>query len=550
MMSLMNRQISLMKFHYEKEFKAIYTVKKIFCIVLSIVVAQTISFLDILKSNTQLAHTIYNLNQAGYSIVPTGKVLASLNDIFPAFAGALFISLTAGITIALTSTILMFICKNIFRSYLVCFLIWGSISLYIFIIGETLFTVAYTLCIPGFIFLFLEVLMKRRRQKILSEHLNIKSNQSLTHIRSFRHIYLILTISLLITTVFYYNNCDRGIFLRLRDYLILSCKVGTRLNDFYYRYTLYAAEAIKPPSQKQLKTLDNDNHGFFTNPFSQQQDHHRVMRFLCFAGLILFLPIFLYASAFLLIFYLVHLCCLCCISFISKSRGVLISGTISGIICVGASILLLYFIYPLNWAEYSPIREKQIELKNMLGHPDYRIRIEGLKIVCTKQKFYTKEHSKNINNKSADIWNFPETISSAMTGKAAERYWLANAFGSARKQSALPYLEILSADPSINVQCAAIRAIGEILAVKSNYGAEFYVENKIICFLQNKISQSSEWYVQKSAYNVLKKLGKSKLNKGYQVLKLSINLRVIPQLFFDDSLFGAAIHNSYCSESM
>ena len=41
-------------------------------------------------------------------------------------------------------------------------------------------------------------------------------------------------------------------FIRFRDRLLLNHRAGQTVNGFYYRYTLFAAEAIKTNTQKQL----------------------------------------------------------------------------------------------------------------------------------------------------------------------------------------------------------------------------------------------------------------------------------------------------------
>ncbi len=47
---------------------------------------------------------------------------------------------------------------------------------------------------------------------------------------------------------------NEQIFLKARDNLLLSNPVGVKLNDFYYKYTLYAARLFKSQNQKLIKT--------------------------------------------------------------------------------------------------------------------------------------------------------------------------------------------------------------------------------------------------------------------------------------------------------
>ena len=52
---------------------------------------------------------------------------------------------------------------------------------------------------------------------------------------------------------------DTHLFLDLRDNLLLSNPLGTKINDFYYDYTLYPAEVFKSLDQKILKTCSLEN---------------------------------------------------------------------------------------------------------------------------------------------------------------------------------------------------------------------------------------------------------------------------------------------------
>lgn len=49
---------------------------------------------------------------------------------------------------------------------------------------------------------------------------------------------------------------EKSLFINIRDHLLLSNPAGERIVDFYYQYTLYPAEALKPLDQKLLKTCN------------------------------------------------------------------------------------------------------------------------------------------------------------------------------------------------------------------------------------------------------------------------------------------------------
>ena len=50
-------------------------------------------------------------------------------------------------------------------------------------------------------------------------------------------------------------QADNRLFLNIRDFLLLSNPVGKSVNDFYYRYTLYPAEAFKSLEQKLQRPI-------------------------------------------------------------------------------------------------------------------------------------------------------------------------------------------------------------------------------------------------------------------------------------------------------
>jgi hypothetical protein len=60
--------------------------------------------------------------------------------------------------------------------------------------------------------------------------------------------------ALALLTALWATQLDKQLFASIRDHVLLSNPVGRSVNDFYYRYTLYAAEAFKSFDQKTLRT--------------------------------------------------------------------------------------------------------------------------------------------------------------------------------------------------------------------------------------------------------------------------------------------------------
>lgn len=433
-------------------------------------------------------------------------MLLTLKQIYPAFAGALFISLTAGVAVASASAILILLIiffNNLFKFSLIkpsfiYFFIWSIISLIIFVDGENLFTAAYTIFIPStifFVFTFLSNDKKESKQTVI--------------------ILLIITVS--ITGVFYYVKSDKGIFLRVRDYLLLSNSYGQAINDFYYSYTLYAVEAIKPSVKSRIDEIstlkvysDKIKEEFNQNIVSDNSldDHHKTIRLLCFAGLTIFLPITVYSSFFLVIYGFIN-CSLEKLNFFNlktvENRREFVSAIAAGIVNILISLSIFYIIYPLSFNNQS------LSIKTMLEHSDYKIRIEGLRELCKENNGHIKKNNgiKDVNftdqftENSDTIWSYPDFIKHALNGNIAEKYWLANAFSAAKSPDALIFLEKLIYDPSINVQCAAIDAMTKIgITNKENRDLNFKIKD----ILKSKIADSDHWYVQQRAYNCLKNI--------------------------------------------
>ncbi len=462
-------------------------IKIFFCLLSGVTAAQLISFFHVFQSNAQLAETInvlnktsYILNQAGYMAVPAGRALTSLKEIFPAFAGALFLSLTAGVAISTAAIFSMVICIRFIKFFSISyhieptlpyFSLWSLINLLLYVSGENIFTLAYTLIIPLVISSFFNLFSKNK-------NISVKSNNNAESKSRHKILILVLIISISTTCIFYYFNCDRSVFLRARDYLLLSTKQGEILNDFYYRYNLYAVEAIKSTSYKQI-------------------------RLFCLVGLTVILPIILYSGIFLSIFCLInHFIINYNLFYFITVMNIrsYISATVAGVITVLISLFILYIFYPVS------LMNDPIYTQKMLEHSDYRLRTEGLRKLCNKK-------NGTAGNRES-IWNYQQSIQNAMSGSTVEKYWLANAFGAAKRREALPYIEKLLEDRSINVQCAAIEAMTAVIRIESDFEESGRVavdktrllQNRIIELLKRKITHSDEWYVQKRAYTALKKL--------------------------------------------
>ncbi|MCK5097888.1 MAG: HEAT repeat domain-containing protein [Desulfobacteraceae bacterium] len=330
---------------------------------------------------------------------------------------------------------------------------------------------------------------------------------------------IIIAITFVFTTLCIYDGKD--LFSRIRDSFLLSSDFGRDLNNFYYKYTLYAAETIKSPMQKQIKlcwidpnikertklkktlfkfgwlSIDNkianelvidknyqsklvfkhkgkillitDTGKFIANPekflssYSSKTDSRQLLRALCSIGLMPGIPFFIFfivCSGIFVIFRIVT----------NSKNACRISSTISALLLIG----LLFYLNP------EIIRQtNETTAKKMLFSQEAKDRIRGLRIIYSKNYF---------------IEDYPNTASKLIKGTTAEKYWLANTLGMTSNKQNIKNLNTLINDDSINVKCAAINALSEIDSTKNS----FKLFKKII-------NNSDQWYVQYYAYNAYKK---------------------------------------------
>jgi len=464
------------------------------------------SWIYIFHSNTNLAAEIAKLKAEGHLVVPNGHALDLLSSAITAFWGSLFFVLTAGVMVAEASIISwLLIFKMITRrnGALISYLApWAIINLALNLGHFSWLTAAHTLIIPIIIPIIL--------RKINKNSLSFKK-----HGQAF--IPFVIAISITVSCFFIW--ADRGIFIRTRDYLLLSNAPGQMLNKWYYDYTPYASEALKSPIKKQVKscwidpkiinvtrikdtlsahgwlaTADktkaslvletsnnqslNFNHGsrvilsvevndFLKSPgqylkgYSAITDTMSMFRLLCLGGVTIGFPFLLFAMVFLFIGWV-------CSQFLPPK----VSNLMAPFLTVMVSIMILFYLNP---REIKPGRKIIEEALNGFSP---RTRIEAIRVI--------------INTRS-DILNYRENIKRVMQGTLPERYWLANALGLSPGREAIFFLEQLAFDNSINVQCAAIRGLSR---KKDNK-----ISNSIF---RKKIEGSPNWYVQQKAYGELK----------------------------------------------
>ena len=203
-------------------------------------IAQVIAFFQVYQSNSDLHHTVSTLYDAGYLTVPNLVVMNRLQEFWPAFWGGLLFTLSSGAGFSLASMAAGWLWSGICgRNRFVLFIflsIWGGVLLIFNIHGFTLYPSLYCGIIAPILFL-------------LTAKWAADSAARFTGRLQWLHILPIPLLALL-----WFTQFDAELFIDLRDNLLLSNDPGKKINQFYYRYTLFPAEAFKSLDQKLIRT--------------------------------------------------------------------------------------------------------------------------------------------------------------------------------------------------------------------------------------------------------------------------------------------------------
>lgn len=497
------------------EFRAVF---------LGLMIAQILSTLSVYSSNAELFRSARALMEAGYLTVPNSNTVNTLTTFRAAFFGGMFFTFSIGAGLSLLSFALGYVWDRVFERneyVLIPFLIlwlWCIIS--VNDKGISRIPTAYFLFIPPAVF----AVTILRNPEEFSEDTRLKTA---VHLIAFTSLMIIGSAQM---------NTD--IFLKIRDNLLLSNPVGMRLNDFYYRYTLYAAQVFKSRNQKLIKTcrlsladdplqqqmekhlLNNDYlvldtrdpdipadleiikiqdllefkirvwtilevspREFLQYPqdvlkqFSRNSDKHAFFRSATFY--------FLAASLLLLFYFLSYgLCCQICILFMKAAVFIhpAFSAPHKERVAVSAGILCIILgsaVFLYMGMENRAYRDSG-DLAGMLVSENGHQRMAALRYI-----------TKN----NLDISRFSGYSAILNSPSVPDRYWLAKALAHSRSPETYRELMRLLEDSDFNVVYSAMYALGE------------RGDRQAVPELLRQIARSDNWYVQWYAYKALRKLG-------------------------------------------
>jgi hypothetical protein len=478
-------------------------------LLLGLITAQILATIQVYVSNRELYSTVETLASAGYLTVPNERIAEGLNAFGPAFWGGLFFTLSIGAGLAVITFIYAHIWNYPFKRNKALLipgvLAWMTGLAAVNRSGLNLLPSSYFLLIPPLVFISTWTRLPREPA---AGHWIVK-------------IIGVLPLVLLATLWLFEFNSQ--IFLKVRDHLLLSNPVGEKINSFYYRYTLYPAEAFKSPGQKTLKTSDlsgvqdeavrrrleqillrydylpvpgnaarvlkveiedsrlifknssrttleiseksfQADPGKFLRQFSNQTDKHAFFRRAVFYSLLLGLPITLYVIS----FSLLHLVAGLLLPEISGAMA-------AAILCLAAGLALWV---PITRADVAVLEARDIP--QALTSEHWPERTAALRL---------------ITEKSLDIHNFPVYKTMLASPHVPERYQLAEALSVSRHPETYEDLLSLLDDSSFNVVYMAYHGLG------------LRRDRRAVAVILSKIKAIDNWYVQDYAYYALKNLG-------------------------------------------
>jgi Ca2+/Na+ antiporter len=483
-----------------------YVAKAIFT---GLCITQILATWHVYLSNKILFQTVSAIGQAGYLTVPNTLVAPTLKAFGPAFFGGCFFTLSIGAGLSVFSVIFAWIWDRILarnRSWLVpVVFLWLTPVAAMNGQGFSPMVTAYFLVVPFVVFV-------ATLKWIPPEDIRGKWRNKLIPIAPIALLTLIWTA-----------NADRFLFLDIRDFLLLSNPVGQKVDSFYYRYTLYPAQAFKTLQQKTLKTchmpilddkvkadrlqhifIENDylpvaadgpvdlevvisenklelQHAgetviqttlaaFFSHPrkhlndFSTEMDRHGPFRQATIVFLVLGFPVLLYIMVFALIHFVTGF-------FVPASRAFVITAGLCFVIGLG-------LLAPLVLDRSKTVPAGQVS--ETLNAPSWQQRVSGLRTVVDEKQ---------------EIGRFPAYRQMVTSPHLPERYWVAKALGASRQPETFHALMTLLDDPHPNVVSMAFHAL-------SQRG-----DRRVLGEVLKRIETSGHWYNQWYAYRALRALG-------------------------------------------
>ncbi|MDJ0783461.1 MAG: HEAT repeat domain-containing protein [Desulfosarcinaceae bacterium] len=475
-------------------------------------IAQAIASIQVKLSNRLVLGRAEAMEAAGYLTIPNANIQSHLEAWGSAIAGGVFFTLSVGAGLTMVTLVLaqisLLLPDRRRGVQILGLILQGGALIRLNLDAIQAISTLYVLLVPwgvwGIFFY-----PRRRRQTALHG----------------AHYLTPLLLPVVLLTLLWLPQHDKGMFIRIRDHILLSNPIGRVVNDYYYRHTLSPAAVFKPLSQRTLKGVSrsdlqqipdtirarltatltewdylpvddgvavdlrlhlreqqlvlSDGRGR-SHPvtledlpqrlpealrhFSRETDDKSFLRSLTFYGLLLGFPLCLYFSIYTTL------------ALVTQPMA----GPRGSLWTAGAGCLLLGAIawWPVNAGRIASV--EATEVGAALASDSLPRRLDALRLIHDQQ---------------LEITGFPQYRSLIGAGGIAERYWLARALGVSREQDTYADIIGLTKDDHPNVVCQAYYALGR----RGNSSA--------IPVLIAQLRTSTHWYAQWYGYRSLKALG-------------------------------------------
>lgn len=479
-----------------------------------LLIAQFIGTGFVYQSNLEVHKMMLAALANGYVPIPYGEAGATLTEWRPAILGGLFYTLSIGVGLTLSTWALWHLWDRVFQrnphSIVIPIVLLSSLIALININGPTLFPTLFCLFVPlgtlGSLYIF-------------------RSDPSGPN----RLLWVIPAVTLGLLTAIWATQLNQNLFIAIRDHLLLSNPAGRAVNDFYYRYTLFAAQAFKSIYQKTLRTyqlegdIDEreakklkrrllrwdmlhlpqlnkpdmfiviskttvvlaDRHGrrsegkltsFLKSPgkllksFSHASDRYRPLRRMTLYGLLFGFPILLFVGVYAVVRIGMELLFIRGFGCSQKNATFATS-----LVCLIVGIGLYW---PMHAGSTGPLTNE--DLPDALTADAWPMRVAAL---------------RHIEKQGLDLADYPQYRTLLTSAMPVERYWLARALAVSRSASTVTDLIFLVRDRHPNVRCQVYYALG-----KRGY-------RRAIQTIKAQMYVSDHWYTQWYGYRALRRLG-------------------------------------------
>ncbi|MGD9189543.1 MAG: HEAT repeat domain-containing protein, partial [Desulfobacteraceae bacterium] len=479
-----------------------------------LLIAQLIATGFVYLSNLDVHQMVLAAKASGYVAIPHGEAAADLTAWRAAIWGGLFYTLSIGVGLTLATWALWHLWTLVFRQnkrlILVMIGLWAAVLVTANLNGPVLFPSLFCVLVPlgtlGCLYYFGP----------------IPSGHS-------RHLWMVPAVTLGLLTAIWATQLNQNLFIAIRDHLLLSNPAGRAVNDFYYRYTLFAAQCFKSVYQKTLRTyhlegdidesetiklktrllrLDmlhlpqlnkpdmtigiskttvvlSDRHGrssegeltsFLKNPgkflksFSHASDRYRPLRRMTLYGLLVGFPILLFVSVYTVVRIGMEL-----LFIRGFGRSDMHTTIAASLVCLIIGIALYW---PMHTGSTGPLSNES--LPDALTADAWPMRVAAL---------------RHIEKQGLELADYPQYKTLLTSEMPVERYWLARALAVSRSFSTFTDLISLVEDRHPNVQCQVYYALGK------------RGSRKAIQTIKAQMFVSDHWYTQWYGYRALRRLG-------------------------------------------